>query len=99
VQVNIPCRGPERPPHPLDDTEASTAIGPRALPRGITVGGEGAWNARRPGGPKRRVRRKIHIGSGGKSPEIRAAGFTASAIARDETRASKRGGRTIWRRG
>ncbi len=38
---------------------------------GIKVEGEGEWNARKHGGTKRRVWRKIHIGIDEKSPETR----------------------------
>jgi hypothetical protein len=47
---------------------------------GIKVEGEGEWNARKHGGTKRRVWRKIHIGIDEKSLEIRAAEFTTSEI-------------------
>lgn len=40
--------------------------------------GEGAWNARKHGGTKRRVSRKIHIGIDEKTMEFRAAEFTTS---------------------
>jgi hypothetical protein len=38
------------------------------------------WNARKHGGTKRRVRRKIHVGIDEKTLEIRAAEFTTSDI-------------------
>ena len=44
------------------------------------VEGEGEWNARKHGGSKRRVWRKIHIGIDEKSLEIRAAEFTTSDV-------------------
>lgn len=47
---------------------------------GIKVEGEGGWNARKHGGTKRRVWRKIHIGIDEKSLEIRAAEFTTSDV-------------------
>lgn len=47
---------------------------------GIKVEGEGEWNARKHGGTKRRVWRKIHIGIDEKTLEIRAAEFTTSEI-------------------
>lgn len=47
---------------------------------GIKVEGEGEWNARKHGGTKRRVWRKIHIGIDEKTLEIRAAEFTTSDI-------------------
>lgn len=57
--------------------------GPRHLPMGsagIRGEGEGEGTARKHGGPERRVRRKIHVGIDEKTPEIRAAEFTASDI-------------------
>ena len=42
--------------------------------------GEGEWNARRHGGTKRRVWRKIHFGIDGKTLEIRAVEFTSSDV-------------------
>ena len=41
---------------------------------------EGEWNARKHGGPKRRLWRKIHIGIDEKTPEIRAVEVTNSSI-------------------
>ena len=49
LAVNIPYRGAKGPLHLLVDST------------GIKVEGEGEWNARRHGGPKRRIWRKIHI--------------------------------------
>jgi hypothetical protein len=68
LKVNIPYRGSDGPLHLLVDST------------GIKVEGEGEWNARKHGGSKRRVWRKIHIGIDEKSLEIRAAEFTASDI-------------------
>jgi hypothetical protein len=50
LKVNIPYRGSDGPLHLLVDST------------GIKVEGEGEWNARKHGGSKRRVWRKIHIG-------------------------------------
>jgi hypothetical protein len=50
LKVNIPYRGSHGPLHLLVDST------------GIKVEGEGEWNARKHGGSKRRVWRKIHIG-------------------------------------
>ena len=50
LKVNIPYRGSAGPLHLLVDST------------GIKVEGEGEWNARKHGGTKRRVWRKIHIG-------------------------------------
>ena len=49
LKVNIPYRGSDGPLHLLVDSA------------GIKVEGEGEWNARKHGGTKRRVWRKIHI--------------------------------------
>ncbi len=68
LKVNIPYRGSDGPLHLLVDST------------GIKVEGEGEWNARKHGGAKRRVWRKIHIGIDEKSLEIRAAEFTTSDI-------------------
>ncbi len=66
--MNIPYRVSEGPLHLLIDGT------------GIKVVGEGEWNARKHGGPKRRVWRKIHIGIDKKTLEIRAAEFTTSNV-------------------
>jgi len=50
------------------------------MARGIKVEGEGEWNARKHGGPKRRVWRKIHLGIDEQTLEIRAVEFTSSGI-------------------
>ncbi len=68
LKVVIPYRGSDGPLHLLVDST------------GIKVEGEGEWNARKHGGAKRRVWRKIHIGIDEKSLEIRAAEFTTSAV-------------------
>lgn len=68
LKVNIPYRGPHGPLHLLVDST------------GIKVEGEGEWNARKHGGSKRRVWRKIHIGIDEKTLEIRAAEFTTSDV-------------------
>lgn len=68
LKVNIPYRGSDGPLHLLVDST------------GIKVEGEGEWNARKHGGTKRRVWRKIPIGIDEKSLEIRAAEFTTSEI-------------------
>ena len=68
LKVNIPYRGSDGPLHLLVDST------------GIKVEGEGEWNARKHGGTKRRVWRKIHIGIDEKSLEIRAAEFTTSDV-------------------
>lgn len=68
LKVNIPYRGSDGPLHLLIDST------------GIKVEGEGEWNARKHGGAKRRVWRKIHIGIDDKTLEIRAAEFTTSDV-------------------
>jgi hypothetical protein len=45
---------------------------------GIKVEGEGEWNARKHGGSKRRVWRKIHMGIDEQTLEIRAVEITGS---------------------
>ncbi|PTE18079.1 IS5 family transposase [Phaeovulum veldkampii] len=68
LAVNIPYRGSEEPLHLLIDST------------GIKVEGEGEWNARKHGGAKRRVWRKVHLGIDEKTLEIRAVEFTSSDI-------------------
>jgi hypothetical protein len=47
---------------------------------GIKAEGEGEWNARKHGGSKRRLWRKIHIGIDAETLEIRAIEVTSSSI-------------------
>lgn len=47
---------------------------------GIKAEGEGEWNARKHGGPKLRIRRKVHIGIGKETLEVRAVEITGSNI-------------------
>jgi len=68
LKVKIPFRGSQGPLHLLIDST------------GIKVEGEGEWNARKHGGTKRRVWRKIHIGIDEQTLEIRAAEFTTSDV-------------------
>ena len=68
LKVNIPYRGSQGPLHLLIDST------------GIKVEGEGEWNARKHGGPKRRVWRKLHIGIDEQTLEIRAAEFTSNEV-------------------
>lgn len=68
LRVNIPYRGSDGPLHLLIDST------------GIKVEGEGEWNARKHGGAKRRVWRKLHIGIDEQTLEIRAAEFTTSDV-------------------
>jgi hypothetical protein len=48
------------------------ATGSSAAPNGIKAEGEGEWHARKHGGAKRRLWRKIHIGVDEQTLEIRA---------------------------
>ena len=68
LAVNIPYRGSNGPLHLLIDST------------GIKVEGEGEWNARKHGGPKRRVWRKIHLGIDEQTLEVRAVEITGSHI-------------------
>ena len=68
LKVNIPYRASQGPLHLLIDST------------GIRVEGEGEWNARKHGGSKRRVWRKIQIGIDEQTLEIRAAEFTTSDV-------------------
>jgi Transposase DDE domain len=68
LKVNISHRGSDGPLHLLVDGT------------GIKAEGEGEWNARKHGGTKCRVWRKIHIGIDEKTLEMRAAEFTNSEI-------------------
>ncbi|TDK53375.1 IS5 family transposase [Antarcticimicrobium luteum] len=47
---------------------------------GIKAEGEGEWNARKHGGPKRRIWRKIHIGIDEETLEVRAIEVTTSNV-------------------
>ena len=80
LAVNIPYRGSKGPLHLLIDNEALSAIGPRTMPSGIKVEGEGEWHARKHGGPKRHVWRKIHLGIDEETLEVRAVEITGSHI-------------------
>lgn len=68
LKVNIPYRGSPGPLHLLIDST------------GIKVEDEREWNARKHGGPKRRVCRKIQIRIDEKILEIQAAEFTTSDV-------------------
>lgn len=68
LDVAIPYRGSKGPLHLLIDST------------GIKVEGEGEWNARKHGGPKRRVWRKIHLGIDEETLEIRAVEVTTSNV-------------------
>lgn len=68
LSVAIPYKGSAGPLHLLVDST------------GIKAEGEGEWNARKHGGPKRRLWRKIHIGIDDETLEIRAIEVTSSSI-------------------
>ena len=68
LAVNIPFRGSQGPLHLLIDST------------GIKVEGEGEWNARKHGGQKRRVWRKVHIGIDEQTLEVRAVEVTSSDV-------------------
>jgi len=57
--------------------------GPKHLLRdatGIKAEGEGEWNTRKHGGPKKRLWRKLHLGMDEETLEIRAVGVTTSNV-------------------
>lgn len=68
LNVAIPYRGSKGPLHLLADST------------GIKVEGEGEWHARKHGGAKRRVWRKIHLGIDEETLEIRAIEATTSNV-------------------
>ena len=68
LHVSLPYRGGTGPLNLLIDST------------GIKAEGEGEWNARKHGGPKRRIWRKIHIGIDEETLEVRAVEATTSNI-------------------
>ena len=68
LTVALPYRGSAGPLHLMIDST------------GIKAEGEGEWNARKHGGSKRRLWRKIHIGIDEQTLEIRAIEATSSSI-------------------
>jgi len=68
LNVAIPYCGGTGPLHLLIDAT------------GIKAEGEGEWNARKHGGPKRRIWRKIHIGIDEETLEVRAVEVTGSNV-------------------
>lgn len=68
LNVSLPYRGGDGPLNLLIDST------------GIKAEGEGEWNARKHGGPKRRIWRKIHIGIDEKTLEVRAVEVTTSNV-------------------
>lgn len=73
LDVSIRYRGSKGPMHQLIDST------------GIKVEGEGEWHARKLGGSKRRVWRRIHLGIDEEMPEIglsRPPGTTSAMSSR-----------------
>lgn len=68
LNVSLPFRGGTGPLSLLIDST------------GIKSEGEGEWNARKHGGPKRRIWRKIHIGIDEETLEVRAVEVTTSNV-------------------
>lgn len=68
LNVSIPYRGGAGPLNLLIDST------------GIKAEGEGEWNARKHGGPMRRIWRKIHIGIDEETLEVRAVEVTGSNV-------------------
>ncbi len=68
LNVGLPYRGSKGPLNLLIDST------------GIKAEGEGEWNARKHGGSKRRIWRKIHLGIDEETLEVRAVEVTGSNI-------------------
>jgi len=68
LAVQLPYRGSRGPLHLLIDST------------GIKVRGEGEWHARKHGGAKRRVWRKVHLAIDEATLEVRAVEFTDSTV-------------------
>jgi len=68
LNVSLPYRGGSGPLNLLIDST------------GIKAEGEGEWNARKHGGPKRRIWRKIHIGIDEETLEVQAVEVTKSNV-------------------
>ena len=68
LNVRLPYRGGKGPLNLLIDST------------GIKAEGEGEWNARKHGGSKRRIWRKIHIGIDEETLEVRAVEVTTSNV-------------------
>jgi len=68
LNVSLPYRGGTGPLNLLIDST------------GIKAEGEGEWNARKHGGSKRRIWRKIHIGIDEETLEVRAVEITSSNV-------------------
>ncbi|MFT6535117.1 MAG: transposase [Loktanella salsilacus] len=79
LAVNIPYRGAKCPLHLFIPSHGLKTNHCRAVDStGIKVEGEGEWNARKHGGSKRRVWRKIHIAIEERTLEVRAVEITGS---------------------
>ena len=68
LKVSLPYRGGTGPLNLLIDST------------GIKAEGEGEWNARKHGGSKRRIWRKVHIGIDEETLEVRAVEITSSNV-------------------
>jgi hypothetical protein len=68
LKVRLPYQGARGPLNLLVDST------------GIKVRGEGEWHARKHGGPKRRVWRKVHLGIDEATMEVRAVEITDSGV-------------------
>lgn len=68
LNVSLPYRGGNGPLNLLIDST------------GIKAEGEGEWNARKHGGPKRRIWRQIHIGIDEETLEVRAVEVTTNNV-------------------
>jgi transposase len=68
LAVRLPYRGSKGPLHLLVDST------------GIKVRGEGEWHARKHGGARRRVWRKVHLGIDEATMEVRAVEITGSHV-------------------
>src|SRR6056297_839618 len=68
LAVQLPCRGSGGPLHLLVDST------------GIKVRGEGEWHARKHGGARRRVWRKVHLAVDEATLEVRAVEVTGSGV-------------------
>lgn len=68
LKAQLPCQGARGPLNPLVDST------------GIKVRGEGEWHARKHGGAKRRVWRKVHLAIDEATLEVRAVEITGSDI-------------------
>ncbi|MTE01114.1 IS5 family transposase [Paracoccus sp. YIM 132242] len=68
LAVQLPCRGSSGPLHLLVDSTA------------IKVRGEGEWHARKHGGSRGRVWRKVHLAVNESTLEVRAVEITGSGV-------------------